>query len=240
MATSGNTIKLLTRDDVINAALRKLVVIEEGVLPSTSQVTTAAEALNIIVAEFRTLGMLVWARVNYQLVLIPGQNAYIFGIGSPVNVAYPNYIYTINYISAPNFNTQIEMNPMAIVDFSHLPRGSNGTPVNYNYTPGNNVGTLTLWPTPDITVPAGSYMDIYYQRPLQVFDNPTDNLDFPQEWGNALIYNLALNLCDEYGVPDTKQTRIGALADRHLATALSNSNEQGSLFLQPDWRQAEK
>lgn len=236
MSTSGNTIKLLTRDDIINAALRKLVVISEGASPTTNQVTTAAEALNIIVAEFRTLGMSVWARSQYNLVLVSGQNSYTFGIGQTLNLPYPMYIYTINYVPGPNFDTQVEMTQMPIVDFSKLPRASTGIPVNYTYQPTINQGTLSVWPKPDSTVPANSYLQIIYQRPIEVFDAAGDNPDFPQEWGNALIYNLALSLSDEYGVAADKQARIEKSAANHLATAISNSTEQGSLFFQPDYR----
>lgn len=236
MSTSGNTIKLLTRDSIINAALRKLVVLSEGVSPSTLQTTNAAEALNIIVAEFRTLGMLVWARSSYHLPLVTAQDTYVFGVGQAVATPYPNYIYDITYLPGPNFDTKIELNELAIIDFNLLPPGSDGIPVNFNYQAGNNIGTLRVWPTPDSTVPASSYLDITYQRPLEVFDAAADNPDFPPEWGNALIYQLALSLADEYGVPDTKLQRISSQADKHLATAASTSNEQGSLFFAPNKR----
>lgn len=237
MATSGNTINVLTRDSIINAALRKLVVLDEGHTANATQLATASEALNILVAEYRTLGMLVWARTTYQIVMISGQSTYTFGVGQAINTPYPNYIYDANFYMAPSFDRQIELNQLAIVDFNLLPNGSSGTPVNYNYQPKNNVGVLRVWPTPDATVPANSYIEITYQRPLEVFDTGADNPDFPQEWGNALIYNLALSLADEYGVAADKQGRIEKAAATHLATALSNSNEQGSLFLQPDYRQ---
>jgi hypothetical protein len=236
LATSGNTIDLMTRDEVINAALRKLVVIGEGVTASANQLSTGAEALNIIVAEFRTLGMSVWARSTYDLTLVAGQSTYVFGVGQAVPIPYPVYIYDILVKLGPNFDSQIEMQTMPIVDFDLLPTGSDGTPVNFNYQQGNNIGTLKVWPTPDASVPTGSYLRLTYQRPFEVFNSATDDIDFPQEWANALIYHLALALCDEYGVPDTKLARIERLADKHLATALSNSNEQGSLFITPDWK----
>lgn len=236
MATSGNTIDLMTRDEIISAALRKLVVLGEGVTPSANQLATGAEALNLIVAEFRTLGMSVWARATYDLTLISGQDTYVFGEGQPVDIPYPMYIYDLLVKTGPTFDSQIQMYSMPIVDFNLLPTGSDGTPVNYNYQPGNNVGTLKVWPTPDATVPTGTFLRMTYQRPFEMFDAGSNDMDFPQEWGNALIYHLALSLCDEYGVPQEKFVRIEKLADKHLATALSNSNEQGSLFLTPDWK----
>lgn len=236
MATSGNTIDLTTRDEIINAALRKLVVLGEGITANANQLATGTEALNIIVAEFRTLGMSVWARTVYDLVLVPGQSTYVFGIGQPIPIPYPVYIYDLLVKVGPTFDSQIEMQTMPIVDFDLLPTGSEGTPVNFNYQQGNNVGTLKIWPTPDSTVPAGTFLRMTYQRPFEVFDSAANDMDFPQEWGNALIYHLALALCDEYGVPDSKLARIEKLADKHLATALSNSNEQGSMFITPDWK----
>ena len=240
MATSNNTIKVLTRDDIIKSALRKLGVIAEDQLPSTTQTLTAAEALNIVVAEFRTLGMQVWARSEYLLTLTTGQNTYVFGVGQAVNTPYPLYIYDIEMEITP-YDSNIRMNNYPIIDFNLLPDTSTGTPVNYNYQPGINVGTLRIWPIPDASVPALSRMRITYQRPFEVFDASTDTPDFPQEWGNALIYHLALNLADEYSVPDNKFQRIKGLADLHLSTALSNSNEQGSLYITPnrqmyEWR----
>lgn len=236
MASSGNTIKLLTRDEIINSALRKLVVLGEGITANTNQLATGSEALNLIVSEFRTLGMSVWARSTYDLTLVSGQSTYVFGVGQPVAIPYPTFIYDIHVKVGPTFDSQIEMESMPIVDFSLLPTGSNGTPVNFNYQPGINIGTLRVWPTPDATVPTGSYLELTYQRPFEMFDAGSDDMDFPQEWGNALIYHLALALCDEYGVPQEKFVRLEKLADKHLATALSNSNEQGSLFLTPDWK----
>lgn len=240
MSTSGNTIKVLTRDDIIKSALRKLGVIAEDQLPTTTQTTTAAEALNIVVAEFRTLGMQVWARAEYLLTLVTGQNTYVFGVGQPIPIPYPQYIYDIEMEITP-YDSNIRMNNYPIIDFNLLPDTSTGTPVNYNYQPGVNVGTLRVWPIPDASVPALSRMRITYQRPIEVFDAATDNPDFPQEWGNALIYHLALNLADEYNVPDNKFQRVKGLADLHLSTALSNSNEQGSMYIVPnrqlyDWR----
>lgn len=235
MATSGNTLKVLTRDEIISAALRKLVVVEGTQTPSAFQITQAAEALNLIVAEFRTLGMTTWNRADMIIPLVTGQGNYIIGVGQAVNTPYPTYIYTV-LIEQPPYDTQIEVMQRSKQDFNLLPFGSTGVPVSYTYQPQVNVGKLSVWPTPDASVPAGTRLFITYQRPIEVFDLATDNPDFPQEWGNALIYNLAFALADEYGVAADKEARIEKKAAMHLATALSTSGEQGSMFFQKDWQ----
>lgn len=235
MATSGNTIKLLTQSQIINSALRKLGVLAEGGTANTAQITTAQEALNILVAEFRTLGMSVWARSVLNITLVSNQSVYNIGVGQPINVPYPLYIYDIQMQVGPTpYKSNIPMNQYAVTDFNLLPPNSTGTPVNYMYQPKVNTGTLSIWPTPDASVPPASRMVVTYQRPFDVFDAPSNDADFPQEWGNALIYGLALSLSDEFGVPDSKLGRIEKQAATHLAIAASNSNEQGSFFMQPD------
>lgn len=233
MATSGNTIKVLTQALIINSALRKLGILGEGVVANATQITTAQEALNIVVAEFRTLGMSVWARTSLNIPLVAGQGTYNIGIGQTIAVPYPMFVYDLNLQLSP-YTSSIPMNQYAIIDFNLLPPNSFGTPVNYTYQPQINKGVLSVWPVPDLSVPANSRMVMTYQRPFEVFDAPTNDADFPQEWGNALIYHLALALADEFGVPDSKHSRIERLATTHLGIALSNSNEQGSIFLQPD------
>lgn len=235
MATSGVTILTLSRDDIINSALRKLGVISEGQTASASQITTASVALNAMVAEYRALGMALWKRVDYNLTLISGQNTYVFGVGQAVNTPYPLHVYQARFESPP-YDTQIDVNILSFPDFNLLPNGSMGITVNLNYQPGNNLGTFRIWPTPDASVPALSRLVLTYQVPFDVFVNATDTPDFPQEWGNALIYGLAILLSDEFNLPTQRQTWLEKQSDKHLAMALSNGVEDGSFYLQPDYQ----
>lgn len=235
MSTSGNTIKTLTRDEIISAALRKLLVLGEGQSASLNQLNTGTEALNILVAEFRTLGMQSFLKSDVNVPLVVSQDTYMWGTGLDINLPFAEYIYDIQYIEN-NSLSKIPLNQYATYDFDTLPITTSGTPVNYNYMRGNNTGTLRIWPTPDNSLIAGSYLQVTYTRPMEVFDTGTDDYDCPQEWGNALIYNLAVALSDEYGSSDMKVARLQKQADAHLSIALSAANEQGSLFIQPDYR----
>lgn len=236
MTTSGQTIAQLSRDDIITDALGHLVVLGEGQTPNATQLTKGTRLLNNIVSEFRALGMQAWARNEFFVTLVTGQSSYVMGVGQAVNTPYPTYIYDIQVQMAPNFDTEILLNQQAIYDFNMLPPDSTGTPVNYNYQPQVNLGTLRIWPTPDSSVPAGTRLRVTYQRPIETFVSAADTPDFPQEWGNALTFTLALVWADTYGVPEGKKAWLEKQADRHLATALSIANEQGSMFLQKDWQ----
>lgn len=236
MSTSGNTITEISRDDIITDALGHLGVLGEGQTPNANQITKGSRLLNNIVSEFRTLGMQAWARNEFFITLVTGQSNYVIGVGQAINTPYPTYIYDIQVQQAPNFDTEILLNQQAIYDFNMLPPQSTGTPVNYNYQPQVNMGTLRIWPTPDASVPAGTRLRMTYQRPIEMFDTAVNTPDFPQEWGNALTFALALVWSDTYGVPEAKKGWLEKQADRHLATAASIANEQGSMYLQKDWQ----
>ena len=180
MPTSGQTIQQLSRDDIINAALRKLVVIGEGQTANATQLATGTQALNNIVAEFRTLGMSIWARKSYDIVLVTGQNNYVLGVGQAENIPYPIKLYTASLKQPPAYNVQIEMNALSFTDFEWLPDDSTGIPVNYKYQPKVNQGIFTVWPTPDASVLPGTLVTIQYQSPFEYFVADVDTPDFPE------------------------------------------------------------
>lgn len=237
MTTSGQTINQLSGDDIINAAYRKLVVVGQGQVANAQQLIDGRQALNNLVAEFRTLGMSMWARKVYNLTPVTGTSVYTFGIGQTVNVPYPLHIYFVNMVPGPApFGTQIEMNQLSFTDFDKLPLNSQGTPVNFMYQPKINKGDFSVWPTPDASLPVGSFISITYQSPFEYFIAGVDTPDFPEEWNNALIYSLALTLSDENGISTMKQQWLEKMAEKHLATALSNGGEDASFYIQRDWQ----
>lgn len=236
MATSGQTVLELTGDDIINAAYRKLVVIGQGQTANAQQITDGRQALNNLVAEFRTLGMSIWARREILVPCVIGQSDYVFGIGQAINVPYPLKIYQITLEQPPTFSVQQDVNLLSFMDFGLLPIDSQGTIVNAMYQPQINKGTLSVWPTPDASMIAGTRMRVTYQTPFEYFISGVDTPDFPEEWKNALIYQLALLLSDENGISTQKQQWIERQAQSHLATALSAGTEEASLYFQRDWQ----
>lgn len=234
MATSGVTVLQLTRDDIINAALRKLLVVGEDTTATAAQLTTGAQALNAIVATFQTLGMPLWARKEYSITMVSGQRDYTLGVGQTLNTAFPLHIYDAVLEIGSN-DTQIDVTMMARRDFNLLPTTSGGNPVNATYQPFINRGVFSVWPTPDSSITSGTVIKITYQAPFEYFIAGTDTPDFPQEWANALIYHLAVSLAPENGLPLQDRQQLMKEAELHLTTVLSNGAEDGSVFFGKDW-----
>lgn len=66
------------------------------------------------------------------------------------------------------------------------------------YKPLNTTGQLFAWPTGDTTTDRLSFT---YQRPIEDFDSTSNSPDFPVEWHEMLVNNLAYRLAPSYGVP---------------------------------------
>jgi len=80
MATSGSKNFSLTRNDIINAALRKIGEYDKGETPSGPETADASEALNVLVNELAGVhGADIFLRTELTLFLQKGQAKYLLG-----------------------------------------------------------------------------------------------------------------------------------------------------------------
>ncbi len=223
MASSGVYTFSYTRDQIINAALRKLSVLSEGQTANADQITTGAEALNLLVLELTTLGMPLWARKKVVTTMVTAQSSYTISLIKPLKI-YQAYREVVAE------GIHIDMEVLADYDFNLLPSDSTGIPVNCTFQPLVGSGVLQVWPTPDSTVPANTTVTLVYQAPFEVFVASTDTPDFPQEWYNAVVYQLALLLAPEYGIPIQDTSSLEKQAEKHLNTVLGFGQEDASVY----------
>lgn len=77
----------------------------------------------------------------------------------------------------------------------------------------NQSGLLYVWqPSPAVE----ECLKMTVARPVQDFTAAGDDADLPQEWIEAIVWNLAENLAIEYDAPDTKLARIERKAAQFL------------------------
>lgn len=116
--------------------------------------------------------------------------------------------------------------------FNQVNKTSSGTVVNCYYSPQLNDGRMYVWQTASSV---NDFLRFTFERPLQDITVGEDNLDFPAEWLEAIIYGIAFRLADDYNVPFAKADRIGQKANNFLEDLLGWDEEMGSLNLQPDF-----
>lgn len=238
MALSASTNFVVTRDDLLTAALRLVGGVGQNETPDPSAITEAALALNMLAKEWEADGMQLWKIATINFPVVAATASYNIGIGSTINQTAP-----LKIIQAYTRGTSQGDQPMTIFTKQEYDMYSSktaaGTPTQLFYrTPGPSTpelqGTIFLLPVPqaiDVTNGLNIYMTGVF--PIMDFDTSTDNPDFPSYYYNALKWGLADQLSTEYGVPLSERGFIQNKADKHLAKALSFDIEEGSLYLQP-------
>ena len=79
MATSGTTTFSVTRNNIIEASLRLLGVLEEGAQPTSQAIESASMVLNMMLKDWMTDGIKLWTTHEIILPLVNNKNTYTIG-----------------------------------------------------------------------------------------------------------------------------------------------------------------
>lgn len=235
MATSNSTDFSITRDQLLSGALRIAGAIAQGETPTATQVTEAAEALNMFVKELQADGMPLWAIKQYSIPLT-ASSTFTIGEGATINTPKPLKVFQA-YLHNTSNNIDIPMRVLTREEYNRLGnKTSTGQPNQIFYEPLLTTGVLHVFPIADSYSIANHTIVLIYQRPFEDFDSSTDNPDFPQEWYNAVKFGLADLLAPEYGLPLQERQDLARRAKTLRDTALGFGTEEGSIFFQADRR----
>jgi len=148
-------------------------------------------------------------------------------------VSEPFNIYSMVRESESAIDTP--MNYLSYEEYFQLPnKTSSGVPVSYNYDRQLGKSLLKVWPVPDNV---NDLVKITYEQKIEDFVSNPNTPDFPQEWHDALVLNLAAKLAHPFGRdnPGGSYVTLKQDAQEALILAMSFDNEQGSLYFQPDF-----
>ncbi len=103
-------------------------------------------------------------------------------------------------------------------EYQNLPNKTSDGQVNgffYDRRGGaNSTGYFYIW-QPSNAIEDAIRMTV--ARPIQDFSTAADDADLPQEWIEAIVWNLAANLAVEYDAPDGKLSRLERRAAQYLS-----------------------
>lgn len=114
--------------------------------------------------------------------------------------------------------------------FNQPDKLSTGTTVNYYYSPQLTQGRYYVWQTASSV---DDYVRFTFERTIEDFDGTTNNPDFPIEWAETIIWNLAGRLAVDYNIPPAKQQIISANASAMLENLLGFDEEPASISIAP-------
>lgn len=215
---------------IIRGALRLAGVIASGETPSATQYTEALEALNMLTKAWEADGMPIWDITNYTITPVAGQTSYTLNNPKPLKC-----------LQAWNrdINSKVDI-PMRVItrqEYNILGnKSTTGNPIQLYFQPNRDDSTVYLFPTPDASSASQRTIYLVCQKPYQDFDSLTDEPDFPQEWYEAIKYGLAVRLAGMYNIDIETRKMLQAEAAMVKQEALSFGNEEGSLYLQRDFR----
>lgn len=226
MATSGNTSFELTRDQIVEAAYRKLGYLALDQALDAGALTVGVQALNAAVMLCQTDGMPLWKRITISET--PSVSSQVYTIDAALKIAQ----VVLQDVSS---GTQYDLIEKSLYDFNRLPQGGSGVPVHYTAQKTINGYTVGIWP---LLADSGSVttklIKIIYQKEFDGFFSGTDTPDFPQYWTQALIYTLASSLAPETGLPLQDRSMLMKEAEQYRKLANDFGDEDGSLYIMPD------
>jgi hypothetical protein len=275
MATSGSRDWIVTRNDIIKAALRKIGVIPAGGVPSPDQFTDASFALNSMVQSWQNDDVYLWTVAEEWVKLVDGTASYALGTGTAIEALNP--IFRRDDSDTP-------LNPLTREEFYAVPdKKTEADPISVYVDYQLSYPTMWVWPVPSISTSvvvgtdALNYLCIkdhtsaaankpvtgadyatYWQAvstagavwgsgtsyhsdvirytkvlKFQDFDTASNNPDFPVRWTQALIYGLAYDISQEYGIPGEEKARIRDWFRFEYKRALKMNNDATDLRLIP-------
>jgi hypothetical protein len=211
----------LTRDNIINAALRKIGVIGIGETAEAEMITNGALALNGLLKEWSGIHSAPWRVTNASLTTTASQN-YVSLTGTTYSMAILKAIIS----TSSTRNIVKELNLVESHDFlEYLNQTSEtGEPTIgwASVESGASLSKLYLYPIPDATY----YIDVEFLRVLQDFGASGDNMQMSASWGSALIYGLAADLSHEYSCPMNERQALRGEAERTLKNAKLSTVER--------------
>jgi hypothetical protein len=225
-----------TLDDFISTATTN----DEIALATVIEVTSTTDMLAA-----DTVGIKLDSNIRHWTTIVSVDSATQITIttGIPTVAASGNSVFTFtNLIERPlrilsvrnaKFSTdsEFEIRQFSRNEYFNQPnKTTTGTVVNYYYSPQLGRGRFYVWPTASSV---DDFIRFTFERSLQDFDVAANNPDFPIEWTETLIWNLAARLAVDYDVPIAKQQLISATANSFLEELLGYDEEPSSLNIRP-------
>jgi hypothetical protein len=233
----------ITRDQVIQSALRKLGVLELGDTPDAATVANASLALNLFIKQMSTKGIKLWKINELVLPLVAGQSMYVIGPSSTgtvdLNTDKPLKVIQawLRDTSTNPSTDDVQIQLLSKQEYNMLgSKFSTGTPNSIFMDIRNNTSNLYVYVTPDSYTQANKQLHFVVQQPLQDIMSAQSTPDFPNEWMNVLVWNLADQLAIEYSPPVNKRMEIAARAKQYKEELEDWDVESYSTFFMPDMR----
>jgi hypothetical protein len=226
-----------------------LGVLEIGATPDAATVNDVSMSLNLLIKQMSVDGLKLWKNSELIIPLTSNVTSYTLG-GTGSALMYDSQAPTVAITDKPlkaiqGFYRNIQTTPyidtplllISKQEYNMLgSKYSTGTANTIFYDVKKLNGILSVYLTPDAYVQSNLVLHLVAQMPLNDLVLSTDVPDFPNEWMNCLVWNLADELAMEYGVPMNYRNEIMQRALAYKTQLTDFDVEATSTFFSPDSR----
>ena len=200
---------------IVYAAYRKINVLgaaKRGY--SASQGADGLDILNRMLDSWNTEKLVIWAELRSIFHLTPNQQDYQIGPGAPdFDTTRPTQLDRASIIWTPTSSQPLEL-PIAMWTFQQWQEirvKSIPTPIPQGvyYETSYPYGVLHYWPYPDESVDTA----LYVAQQLSQVASLSTNISVPPGYLRALVFNLAVEMADDFPRAALKPMTVQIAAD---------------------------
>ena len=184
--------------EYINTAGRKLGLIESNASLTAFELANGLSVLQSMLRSWAAALINITSVTRETFALTAGTGSYTWGTGGVINTVRPNKL-TLASITSGTTTSFVDI--ITDVEYERIPaKSTTGTPYVvfplYSYP----LATLYLYPVPSVIVTL-NLSSIKPFTETASFSALSDTLALPAIYEEPIIYNLAIRMASEYGVP---------------------------------------
>lgn len=201
--TTNNVGQLYNGYDLIRAAMRLIQVSAVDVDLTASELQDGLESLNRMLDSWSLDELMLYEVKRETFALIENQNPYSIGLGATWNTVRPTKIVQA-YLTLTNGPLPVDY-PMQVINFDdyndiRLKTLSTNFPSYIYYQPSFPIGECFIYPLYAANGPYTSpgTITLTSWKPLPIIADPTAYIELPPGYWEAIVFNLAIRLAEEY------------------------------------------
>jgi hypothetical protein len=225
MPTSGITSWPLTAEEIITQSLVELGAISSGETPTGEEMNDALFRLNSLLKTWA--GEANMFRESSGTLVIPGT------VGAGTLPAGIRDVSSARHVVSASYKRQLaEWNRSQFYSLPNRAQTTTSGPSVYYVGKGVSGLSIYVWPVPstDIT------LELDYSRSAETVTDPSETVDIPEDWQEAVVMALAGRCASMFGDTDISPStvaRIDAKASA-LYQRLLDRDRPDSYYFEPD------
>lgn len=186
--------------DLIKRSLRLINAVPSGETPSADEFTDAFTVLKDMLASWSTEKLIINAKVREEFPLVASQGSYTMGDTGDFDTVRPMQIEGASVLEN---GAEIPIEILNLDQWQAVAQKdmSGSRPAKLFAEGTSPLETINIWPVPSSVIT----LFLYSHKPLTDFASVNDDIEFPPGYARAISYNLAIELCPEFGKSATAE-----------------------------------